>query len=611
MKIIYNLSSQTEFVGDKIETINTGETLNMTLKASDGYKFSAAPTLKWRSTSYVFTTINFELSEDSKTATISFVVPTNCASITIASTTEESAAEPTFTNNIPNTEYTYSGSDHQYTVTITANDGYLFEGTPEASYTGYSSGSSVSVSFVVSSDKKTASAICPDVDENTPIVLTGNTVEEVAITVMNNIEGTTETHTFDGTSLSVTVTGTIGQKRFRNPQMVYTDTTGSTVTVDMDVSLIDDIPTATAQVSNVQNGTTANVNGTFERAAAVTTLLSNCTVDNTPEYMFDGDVWEVVVTANEGTIFDTAPLFKCYVYEGALTIQELVVSEDKKTASGIFTAPSPTPQRLTLDAAAVPEAVIGGNYGAINVYSVTLDDLEAFSKKRFFKEAINSDGTEFTLINLGDYVNRIKRLFFTVPAASTDVIKCGNYNTGVECEAPETDTVTLNFGTITVPSPNGDTTDYLSELKLFVPFKGFVSIPTDYIGKTISLVYTVNVITGGGVAKVLCGEDVVLLVDVEPNEDIIYQTNLDNLATVGGDEWNEQLLYGIEPFLNVRYYNSLNKDERNTDYINGKLGDLSGFCVVDDVTLSTTAEMTADEQERIISLLKQGVYLEQ
>lgn len=589
-----------------------GNPYALTLTANDGYKFGTSPTATYVNSDGEAQTDTFQLSEDNKTATLTTAtVDSSQLVITINGSVTPETVEPTITNNIANTTATYSGSNHQYVITVKANDGYLLDGTPEASYIGYSSGTTVSVSFAVASDMKSASGVCPDVDENTPIVLTGNTKEEVEITVVNNITNTTETHTFDGTTFAVTVKGKYPKYRFKTAQVEYTDSDGNTKTVDMQTSIVDEYPQAEAQVTGVKNNTTVNINGTFENATMVTTELSNCTVDSVPPYLFGGDSWDVVVTANNGTVFDTCPMFETESEAGDIITQELTLSADNKTATGTFANPTYTPQYVRLYATATPETVIGGNYGAIHVYKVTLDNLEAFSKKRFFKEAINSDGTEFTLINLGDYVNRIKRVFFTVPTASTDVIKCGNYNTGVECEAPQTDTVTLNFGAITVPTPNGDATDYLSELKLFVPFSGFVSVPVDYIGKTLSLVYTVNVITGGGVAKLLCGEDIVLLVDVEPNEDIIYQTNLDNLATVGGDEWNEKLLYGVEPFLQVRYYDSLNKEERNNDYVNAKLGDMRGFCVVDDVTLSTTAEMTADEQERIITLLKQGVYIEQ
>ena len=499
----------------------------LTLQANDGYKFDTCPTATYVNSDGEAQTDTFQLSEDNKTATLTTAtVDSSQLVITINGSVTPETVEPTITNNIANTTATYSGSNHQYVITVKANDGYLLDGTPEASYIGYSSGTTVSVSFAVASDNKSASGVCPDVDENTPIILTGNTKVEP---------------------------------------------TGSTT---------------------------------------VKTSLTNCTVAETlPTTITGGETLTVTIKANDNTHFEVIPKFVWDNESGYYETQDLTLSEDSKEATGTFTNPDYIPQAVTITANAVPDTVIGTNYGAIHVYKVTLDNLNDFSKKRFFKES--EDDGSVTLVNLGDYVNRIKRVFFTVPTASTDVIKCGNYNTGVECEAPQTDTVTLNFGAITVPTPNGDATDYLSELKLFVPFSGFVSVPVDYIGKTLSLVYTVNVITGGGVAKLLCGEDIVSLVDVEPNEDIIYQTNLDNLATVGGDEWNEKLLYGVEPFLQVRYYDSLNKEERNNDYVNAKLGDMSGFCVVDDVTLSTTAEMTAEEQETIITLLKQGVYIEQ
>ena len=583
----------------------------LTLTANDGYKFDVCPTATYINASGETQTDTFQLSADEKTATLTTAnVSTTQLVITVDGTTTPETITPTITNNIANTSATYSGSNHQYVITIKVNDGYLFSDVPEASYTGYSSGTSVSVSFAVASDKKSASGVCPDVDENYPIELTGNTVEETNITVNNNISDTTETHTYDGTNLSVTIKGNYTTYRFKSAQLVYTDSDGNSQTVDMSVTTVDNAPTATAQVTNVKNNTTVNVNGTFVFVTPINTKMSNCTVEGAPSYLFSGDELTVTITANENTHFEVTPTFVILTSAGLYETQELTLNEDNKIATGTYTNPDAPAESVTINANATPDSVIGSNYGAIHVYKVTMDNLEAFSKKRFFKEAVNSDGTEFTLINLGNYVNRIHRVFFGVPTASTDVIKCGNYNTGVECETPETDTVTLNFGAITVPTPNGDATDYLSELKMFVPFSGFVSIPVDYVGKTLSLVYTVNVITGGGVAKVMCGDDVVTLVEVEPCEDIIYQTNLDNLATIGGDEWNEKLLYGVEPYLQVRYYNSLNKEERNNDYVNIKLGDMSGFCVVDDVVLSTTAEMTADEQGRIITLLKQGVYIE-
>lgn len=534
----FTLTGKTEASGDVPTITNnitnttatyTGENpFSLTVTANDGYKFETSPTATYTNSSGETQTDTFLLSSDSKSATLTTVAVSSAnLQIYINGDVVPETIPPTFANNIPNTSYTYSGSEHQYTVKITANIGYVFDGAPEASYKGYSSDNPVSVTFALSSDNKAASAVLPDVDENETITLTGSTKQD-----------------------------------------------GSQTT-------------------------------------KVVTNITNCTPEGTlPEAIEAGETLTVTLKANTNTHFETEPLFMWFDKSGYLQTQKFTIGDDLKSANGEYINPSYLPASVTIYGDAQQDIVIGDNYGAINVYKVTRDNLEAFSKKRFFKEATNTGETEFTLINLGMYVNRIKRLFFTVPTASSAVIKCGNYNTGVECEAPETDTVTLNFGSITVPQPNGDTTDYQSELQLFLPFKGIVSLPTEYIGQTISVTYIVNIVTGGGIAKVLCGEDVIAIYDVEPNEDILYQTNVEELATIGGDAWNEQNLYGLEPYLYMKYYDSLNKTERNNDYLSAKLGDLRGFCVVDDIKLNTTSQMTVEEQEAIITQLKGGVFVE-
>lgn len=577
------------------------------LTADSGYKIDNAA-VSYMNTSGYAASANMQVSEDGQTATWTGTDIDFTTALTITGSASPQSVTPTFTNNIPHSSYTYAGSNHQYTVNLQADDGYLFDGTPEATYTGYSSDSGVSVSFAVSSDRKTASAVLPDVDENTPIVLSGSTVEETAINVVNNISGTTETHTYDGNTLSVVVSGTAGHYRFKNPQISYTDSEGNEQTADLSVSMVDNVPTASATIEGVKNGSTATIGGTFEYATYVYESLSNCALSEPlPEYVFEGDSVTANLTVNENTLFEDAPVFQYFTSGEFPATQEMTVSTDKTTAQGTFTIPTDyNLQTLTISATATPQTVVGENYGAINVYKVDKDSLQAFSRKRFFKET-STDGT-VTAINLGDYVNRIKRIFLDIPASSTDVIKCGNYNTGVECYAPESDEITVNFGSVTLPTPNGDNTDYESDFELFVPFKGFVTVPSAYAGKEISLEYEVNIITGGGVAKLKCGDDVFSVEDVEPSQDVLYRTANENVNLIGGEKWNESVLYGLEPFARVMYYDSLNKDEVNADCRAVNLADLSGFAAVDDVELDTTDAMTIDEQENILKLLQSGVY---
>lgn len=66
-------------------------------------------------------------------------------------------------------------------------------------------------------------------------------------------------------------------------------------------------------------------------------------------------------------------------------------------------------QSIGVVAQAYPVTVVGQQYGAINVYLVTLDELAEFSGKRFFKETGSDPETgapQYENIDLGTYVNK-------------------------------------------------------------------------------------------------------------------------------------------------------------------------------------------------------------
>ena len=318
----------------------------------------------------------------------------------------------------------------------------------------------------------------------------------------------------------------------------------------------------------------------------------------------------MTIKANENTAFDTAqstPKISYYDDGGNPTNKDLTVSSDKKTATGSLTLQDGW-QDLSVNAQAYPVAVVGQQYGAINVYLVTLDELAEFSGKRFFKET--ETGTQnYENIDLGAYVNRIRRVYTNISASSADVIRCGNYNTGVSCQQPAQDKITLDFGTAVVPAHNEDNTDYESEIQIFLPFAGFVSLNTDYAGKTIGLQYVINVVTGNGVALLSCNGVVFQVEETEPSSEILYLSPSTQVKTMGGDDWNEMLYYGLEPYIYCKWYESatggLNKDRKT-----GVLGDFRGFNIFDDVTPIHTAEMLTEEQEMIYTALSDGVYIE-
>lgn len=460
-------------------------------------------------------------------------------------------------------------------------------------------------------DGNTATIQITDLDVNTPVVISGEVVaipEPVTPTVTNNIDGTEESHEWDGETLTITVkTPSYISARLDNPQVHYTNTGGEPITQNMQVQSTSTRVTATAVITDLGGDYSVTVTGTYIRTLPLTKSLTNCTSkEPLPDYVDFDSLITVELDANPNTEFhtdETTYLSVTTRVGGRETKTPFTISGDKKKATISYQLKnSGDYRRVKIVGECFPVEVVGKQYGSINVYLVTLDNLKEFAAKRYF-----TDGGEN--VDLGEYVNRIKRIYTDITPFSTDVIRCGNFNTGVSCQQPAQDKITLDFGTAVVPAHNEDNTDYESEIQIFLPFAGFVNLNNDYAGKTIALQYVINVVTGNGVALLSCNGVVFQVEETEPSSEIIYLSPSTQVKTVGGDDWNEMLYYGLEPYIYCKWYESASNG-RNNDRQTGILGDFRGFNVFDDVTPIHTAEMLTEEQEMIYAALSDGVYIE-
>mgnify|MGYP000839483314 FL=1 len=524
-------------------------------------------------------------------------------------------------NNIPNTTATGTkGSfDFEVSIQVTANEGYKITAA-QVEFTGIY-GLSETQDLTISPDGKTASWEYDSADTGESFTLTGTTANEGTpeLNVTNNITGSgvTEQHTFDGETATFTVTGqsSPNKVRFFDLKASYTNKAGTATKTPFVVQDLEYSQQATLTVTDIDPTKPVTLTGSYDDVLEISTNLSNCTAnEDLPQYVKDGETVNVTLTANEGTEFDTEQSTPQFYYKNAsgfTQTKDLTISSDKKTATGSIQV-NTNWSDFAIIGSAYPVAVVGEQYGAINVYLVTLDELAEFSGKRFFKETGTDPGTGALIyenIDLGAYVNKIRRVYTNIGASSTDVIRCGNYNTGVSCHQPAQDKITLDFGTAVVPAHNEDNTDYESEIQIFLPFAGFVTLNTDYAGKTIGLQYVINVVTGNGVALLSCNGVVFQVEETEPSSEIIYLSPSTQVKTVGGDDWNEMLYYGLEPYIYCKWYESASNG-RNNDRQTGILGDFRGFNVFDDVTPIHTAEMLTEEQEMIYTALSDGVYIE-
>lgn len=499
-----------------------------------------------------------------------------------------------FTGDITITDK--QGTDsHHFDITVTGNGNGTFTDL-NASYENWDGYWIEDEPFTVNGNVGTLTVYCSTDDE---ISITGSFIsgaKELQIT--NNIANTTAKAVASETNYTVTVKGTAQGMFNGTPTITYGGETYEMTVTNQTATII--VPIATESV--IING--EYLLGDF---VEVDYSLTNCEIV--------GDKPLKVKTRRSYTFnFKANPnaeLTEIQAHftnnDGDTAVSNGTISEDKKTGTVTFKLTSGATDLTVYANADVVQPPTIKNYGAINVYIVTLENLDEFSKKRFFKPTGENDtGTTYSEVNLGEYINRIKRIFAPVPVGGDDVLKCGNYNTGIKVQYPESDIMLLDFGNVELTGVNGNNEDYNAQIEMFIPCRGVVSIDSKYIGKTINLSIKVNVITGDAVALLSCDNVTFQIESFSLSRDVIYRLGTD-LNVVGGEQWNEQILYGLEPYVLITENLTVNVPVNNTQE-NVTVKDVTGFAQFENVNLNA-ANLLVDEYNDIVNQLETGIYL--
>lgn len=584
---------------------------NIVSTADTGFLFDTATTPRARfDDDFGGGSIKGKVSTDLRTCKFSGVSGTNIRLTGATKVDPDAPTEPTITNNIENTTYMYSASGGVHTIVVTADTGYQFNTEPTCVYTDSFGGTSTA-NGVVSTDKSKATFTIDDAAKNSAFTLKGEVAESTpTITITNNIDGTNATYTYDNGTFNITLKGTNIGYVIQAANVTYKDTGGTSHTEDMTIQSSD---TATIAITNVDTSVSVVINGTYIKAIPVKNTLYNCTTENIPKYYTAADKVNVTIQANEGSKFtsETDPPEIRYTDDfGGVQYKRFTLSDDGKKGSVTLDIATECPKTEYIEfrgGAQVDVQPSIKNYGSINVYVVTLDNLDAFSKKRYFTES----GTFITYEqDLSEYINRIKRIYTHIPTKGTDRIKCGNYDTEINAELPEKDIITLDFGSIIIPRKDNTTLDKDMIIEVFLPFVGIVSLSSDYVGKSVKLVYDINVISGDGVCKLLDNNDLpIQLHNVQPNTDILYTTY--DTSVIGSDRWDAQNLYGLQPFIRLTYFTNEYSEVRGNDYKKVILSQCAkGYYKFDDVVNNDIDNIPKSEYIEIVNLLQSGVFID-
>lgn len=595
-------------LGTVASVTENGKSKTITLTGAEGGKFEGIPKI------YGFTNENGDYISQGNYPTKMTVngnvatgtINTNDKSCTVGGATFNANPEPPTPTNL----LTYDTSDltgdvtitdkqgddsHHFIVTVTGNGDGTFTDL-KATYQNRDGDMVIGKPFTVNGNVGTITVYCSKGDKITITGKFGDAPKELQIT--NNIENTTAKAVASETNFTVTVEGTAQGMFNGTPTITYGGETYKMTVSDQTATII--VPIATESVI---------INGEYllGEYIAVDYGLTNCEiVGKKPVKVKTGQSYTFNFKVNPN-----AELTKIQANftnnSGDTVVSNGTISEDKQTGTVTFNLTTGATDLTVYANADVVQPPTIKNYGAINVYIVTLENLDEFSKKRFFKPTGESDtGTTYSEVNLGEYVNRIKRIFAAVPVGGDDVLKCGNYNTGINVKYPDSDIMLLDFGNVELTGVNGNNEDYNAQIQMFIPCRGVVSIDSNYIGKTVNLSIKVNVITGDAVALLSCDDVTFQIESFSLSRDVIYRLGTD-LNVVGGEQWNEQILYGLEPYMLITENLTVNVPVNNTQE-NVTVKNVTGFAQFENVNLNR-ATMLFDEYNEIVSQLETGVYL--
>lgn len=532
------------------------------------------------------------------------------------------------TNNVQHTTYKTEVHGDNTVITLTCENGFTFDGVPTVTYgkdpedpyeeatTENMTVSGNVATFTLATDYYGGYAT---LDGNTKVI---EPVGPTEPTVTNNIPDATESHTVDGSSVTVNLSS---KKVMLNVYCAYVAKDESSknvpVTVNVVIDDVADTDTATSNASvtlpNVDFSHPIVITGETKQAMRIDYNLSGCTPVTKPKYCFVGEPLTITLTADSGNIFDDAP--KCTItgYD-SLTggrVVQMTISEDKLTATGTITPTVGSADAddwfIVVDGVANPQSTPTKKYGFINAYVLNEQNLEDFATARFVPYTGDSASTKEDPISydLGDYVNRVKRFFFPVEKGSTSKLMCGNFQVDTNVFNLASDTKVISFGSVDIPNVTQSTADYDTDLNMFVPFIGLETLPVDLIGCTVALELRVNLLGGGGVYVLTCEDRIVYTKEVEPCSDVLFRTQKQEVRVLGGSKFDSNYLMGLTPYIVLQKKTITSTGVETASSRLTKVKDVVGFTKLVNVKFEDTSNMLMDDVNTIINILRNGFTL--
>lgn len=379
-------------------------------------------------------------------------------------------------------------------------------------------------------------------------------------------------------------------------------------------SIDDNSGAATLTISNVDSipdNSILHVDYTTEKTVKPPvkyTGLAVKSLDNTTINFNGVNSW--TVTCETGYHINNLHVDASWVGVGE-KIQDIVsptISSDKKSATFTVTDENYlTRANISLrgDIAKdfVPPKPSTGNEN-VRLYEVDDDTLDAISKKDFtyFEDGKN------VVYDFQQFINQLYKLPFSIPNSyltTTSQVITGFFKLDVPAYKINKQTYSLDLGKITVPATNGF--DYnLKNVSLLLPWVETIKLnPTNIIGKTLHIVYNVNLLDGSTTVVIYSDDTVINSIKIN------ISTNIE-MFNIYANKQNGNLNSTLQndlrqAYIKVDYYKPIDNLISYPTDEHGTLKDYTGYTQTKNVILSKSINSTIDNL--IISNLNSGVII--
>lgn len=532
------------------------------------------------------------------------------------------------TNNVLHTTYKAEVQGNNTVITLTCENGFAFDGVPTVTYGEDPDdpfADSTTEDMTVSGNVATFSLATDSYGGYATLDGKTKASEPPAPTeptVTNNVADTTESHTVDGSSVTVNLSS---KKVMLNVSCAYVATDGSSknvpVTVNVVVVPVVDMNNvksdASVTLQNVDFNHPIVITGETKQAIRIDYNLSGCTPVTKPTYCFVGEPLTITLDSDSGNQFDEPEKCKIAGYNSLTGGREvyMTVSEDKLTATGTITPKLGSADAddwyIIVEGVANPISTPTKKYGFINAYVLNEQNLEDFATARFvpYTGEVGSTKEDPISYDLGDYINRVKRFFFQVEKGSSSKLMCGNFMVDTTVYNLDSDTKVISFGSVDIPNVTQSTADYDTDLNIFVPFIGLETLPVDLIGCTVELEMRVNLLGGGGVYVMTCDDRIVWTKEVEPCTDVLFRTQKQEIQVLGGSKFDSTYLMGLTPYIVLQKKTITSTGVETASSRLTKVKDVVGFTKLVNVKFEDTSNMLMDDVNTIINILRNGFTL--